>query len=97
MVLRGVALVLLSFLLPLPGHATPAASTSDPCASAIAHQKSVYTLPHQLLQAISLVESGRYDTARQIVTAWPWTVTAEGNGNYFPTKAAAIAEVRRLQ
>ena len=52
--------------------------------------------PH-LLGAISLVETGRWSRDHSATFAWPWTVMAEGRGRYLPSKAAAIAEVRRLQ
>ena len=39
-------------------------------------------------------ESGRYDQQHKAVLAWPWTINAEGEGKYFPTKAAAIAAAR---
>ncbi|MGZ0246431.1 MAG: hypothetical protein ACKVH1_10810, partial [Alphaproteobacteria bacterium] len=29
--------------------------------------------------------------------AWPWTVMAQGKGRFYPSKATAIAAVRRLQ
>lgn len=54
-------------------------------------------LPPHLLSSIALTESGRWDAERREKVAWPWTVTSGGEGQYFPTKAAAIAEVRRLQ
>lgn len=54
-------------------------------------------LPKDLLTAVSLVESGRWDAGRQAKVAWPWTVTANGEGKFFPTKEAAVAEVRRLR
>lgn len=54
-------------------------------------------MPPNLLSAISLVESGRWDKARGARVAWPWTVMAEGRGRYLPSKQEAIAEVRRLQ
>lgn len=54
-------------------------------------------LPPNLLTAISFVETGRWDSTRGETTAWPWTVTSEGKGRFFPSKEAAIAEVKRLQ
>ena len=49
-----------------------------------------------LLGAISLAETGRWDSDREASFAWPWTVMAEGRGRYFETKAEAIAEVESL-
>jgi hypothetical protein len=69
----------------------------DICAPAVARQEQRHGIPRRLLTAISLVESGRWDADRGAGAAWPWTVTAQGEGRFFPTKAAAIAEVRRLQ
>ena len=43
------------------------------------------------------MKSGKWDDESGKSVAWPWTVTAEGKGRFFPTKAAAIAAVRRLQ
>ncbi|MBK1697271.1 transglycosylase SLT domain-containing protein [Rhodovibrio salinarum] len=54
-------------------------------------------LPAHLMGALAKVESGRWHAASKARVAWPWTVMAEGRGRYLPSKAAAIAEVRRLQ
>ncbi|MBF0093600.1 MAG: transglycosylase SLT domain-containing protein [Alphaproteobacteria bacterium] len=71
--------------------------TGDICADAVAAQEKVRGVPDRLLAAISMVESGRWDEKTRAGIAWPWTVTSGGSGKFFPTKAAAIAEVRRLQ
>ena len=44
-----------------------------------------------------MAETGRWDAVDRVNLAWPWTVTAEGKGRYFDTKAAAVAEVRALK
>ncbi|WP_431270669.1 hypothetical protein [Dankookia sp. P2] len=41
--------------------------------------------------------SGRPDPAGRGVTAWPWTINAEGQGRYFDSKEAAIAAVEALR
>lgn len=69
----------------------------DLCAAAVAAQEARSGIPKRLLTAISLVESSRWDAETGKSVAWPWTVTAEGKGRFFPTKGAAIAAVRRLQ
>jgi hypothetical protein len=74
-----------------------AAAGKDLCAGAIGPQETRSGIPKKLLAAISLVESGRWDAEAGKGVAWPWTVTAEGKGRFFPTKSAAIAAVRRLQ
>ena len=50
-----------------------------------------------LLSAISLVESGRYSKQYPTGISWPWTVTAEGKGQFFPSKDEALNAVRALQ
>jgi hypothetical protein len=49
------------------------------------------------LAAIGLVESGRIDPATHQRAPWPWTVTAEGIGTFYPGKAQAIQAVQALQ
>jgi hypothetical protein len=53
-------------------------------------------LPSGLLLAIGRVESGRWDSARERVTGWPWTINAAGKGQWFETKSAATDTVRAL-
>lgn len=75
----------------------PALPTQALCAAEASRAERSYGIPSQLLDAISLVESGRYDSESKATLAWPWTVMAEGEGRYFPTKAEAVAEVKRLK
>ena len=67
------------------------------CAQEIGAEESARRLPRELLHAIGIAESGRWDGARRARFAWPWTVTAEGRGRFFATKSAAIAHVRALR
>lgn len=66
------------------------------CATHIARHEKHHNMPTGLMQAISKVESGRKDDTGRIV-AWPWTVNANGQGYYFPTKEAAIQAVKAMQ
>lgn len=67
------------------------------CARAVGAAEGAAGIPDGLLTAISLAESGRYSKHHKARLAWPWTVMAEGSGQYFPTKARAMAHVRALQ
>lgn len=67
------------------------------CAWAVGRTEQRFDLPGQILSAISLAETGRWDRRRKERFAWPWTVTSGGPGKYYPTKEAAIAAVRQLQ
>ncbi len=66
------------------------------CAAHIAEYEKKHQIPSGLLHAISKVESGRKDKTGQIVS-WPWTVNSGGKSNYFPTKEAAMAAVKKMQ
>jgi hypothetical protein len=98
---RIISLILsgLFLLFPLETMAVPAGSesASRACDAAIAAVEREAGLPPRLLAAIGRVESGRRDPVTGAVTAWPWTINAEGRGSFFPDKAAAIAAVRALQ
>lgn len=91
----GVALALV--VLASPSKAAPVLAADGHCSDQTARFERLYGIPSQLLDAISIVESGRFDQTRKATLAWPWTVTANGEGKYFPSKAEAVAEVRRLK
>ena len=89
----GVSVFLLLLALAAPGWAqTPFAL----CRAAIAGAERTAGIPDRLMHAIGAVESGRRDEAGG-VTAWPWTINAEGRGAYFDTKAEAVAAVAALR
>ncbi|MBY0292876.1 MAG: lytic transglycosylase domain-containing protein [Alphaproteobacteria bacterium] len=70
--------------------------SSNSCATHITQYEKTHRIPEGLLHAISKVESGRKDETGRIV-AWPWTINAQGQGYFFPTKQAAIAAVIKMQ
>ncbi|MGF1592749.1 MAG: transglycosylase SLT domain-containing protein [Kiloniellaceae bacterium] len=67
------------------------------CREAAGWAEQARDLPPHLLTAIALTESGRWHGDRSETLAWPWTVMAEGEGRFLPSKAAAIETVRALQ
>jgi hypothetical protein len=76
--------------------ATAPLSPGHQCRAAIHAAERAGAIPPMLMAAIARVESGRAD-GQGNVTPWPWTINAEGAGQYFPTREAAIAAVRALQ
>ena len=64
------------------------------CQDAVAAAEQTHAIPTGLLSAIARVESGRRDPDSGGVTPWPWTVNADGAGQFFATKAQAIEFVR---
>lgn len=89
--MRIIAALLLS-LLPTPALAQQGLL----CRSAIQAAEREARLPPHLLMAIARVESGRRDPENGAFHPWPWTINAEGRGQFFPSKAAAVAAVQQL-
>jgi len=67
------------------------------CQAAIVSAEQNSAIPTGLLGAIGQVESGRRDPLTGAYLPWPWTVDADGDGHFYPTKAAAISAVRAFQ
>lgn len=84
---------------PARADAPPRAPSyaDDVCYEQTSTQEQVNGIPAQVLTAISMVESGRWNERRGARIAWPWTVTNGKDGRFFQTKAEAIAHVRALQ
>ena len=94
----GIAAAALFGAGPAPAaSAQPFDDTRKFCAEQTARLERLEGIPRHLLRAISVAESGRWDEARQATFAWPWTVTAEGEGRFFATKAEAVDHVRALR
>jgi hypothetical protein len=56
-----------------------------------------FRIPKHLLTSISLAESGKWNKLRKEIIAWPWTITSEGQGRFYNTKAEALAKVEALK
>lgn len=66
------------------------------CQRHVQSSERAQRIPQGLLAAISLVESGRGLGPDGSLVAWPWTINAAGEGQYFDTKEEAIATTRQL-
>lgn len=103
--LSALLFAVVSLLTTTVGAPLPAApitaqifdSNKKSCVTPIAGQERLHGIPSQLLAAVSLAESGRWDKENAASFAWPWTVTAEGKGQFFASKAEAIAQVQALK
>jgi hypothetical protein len=78
------------------GQAAAAADPAALCETAVNTAEYDAHLPARLLGAISLTESGRINPGSGRVRAWPWTINAEGQGQFFATKQDAIAAAKGL-
>src|SRR3954451_5425840 len=67
------------------------------CSQAIKVAAQGSGVPHPLMAAIGMVETGRQDPSTGTWSPWPWSINAEGKGMLFSSKAEAIAAVRALQ
>lgn len=82
------------------GSGAPPAADPAICDHFITEAERTRGIPSQLLSAIGVVESGRWQASGQPVRPWPWTVTAASvgrNGRFFDSRDEAIAWVRTLQ
>jgi hypothetical protein len=70
---------------------------NDLCNQAAKKAETDARIPRNLLTAISLAESGRWDDRRKASFAWPWTVTNGASATYYPTKEEAIEGVKELR
>ncbi len=76
---------------------TMAADPATLCETAATTAEFVNRLPPRLLSAISLTETGRVDRLSGRSRPWPWTINAEGVGQFFDTRTQAVAAARALQ
>ncbi len=94
---RIVAAIALAAIASIASAAGGFAAESEACRQATEMLEQREQIPMQLLHAVALAESGRWDGVRKASFAWPWTITADGAGKFYESKEAAIAEVRRLR
>lgn len=94
--LRRLALIAAASLAPMAAHAQERGGPrqSALCVGAIARAEQRHATPPGLLATIAKVESGRRDGAGAL-EPWPWTINADGQGYFFPSKEAALDWARR--
>jgi hypothetical protein len=95
-------LALLIIAAPIQIAATPAGlanllKNGNLCSRAIAAEKRRSGIPHKLLYALSIKETGRWIKENRANIAWPWTVNAGGKGNHFASRSDAIRHVQKLK
>lgn len=70
---------------------------SAQCTQHFGRLERQFGIPKHLMMAIGGTESGRWSNEVNMAVPWPWTINAEGKGQYFETMHEAVAAVRRLQ
>lgn len=96
MIRRLLPVAALILAIAPPARAASGPTTPQLCEAAVTAAETASRLPPRLLGAIALVETGRPDAAGRI-RPWPWTINAEGAGQFFASKAEAVAAVKALQ
>lgn len=59
------------------------------CLKAIKFYEEKYDIPNNLLYAITIVESGKWDKINKIYKPWPWTLNVNGKPYFFANKYEA--------
>jgi hypothetical protein len=95
--LTALVIALGSAALFASASADAARRDDSPCHRVIDHIEQATRFPRQLLSAVALAESGRWDGARKAPVAWPWTLNVAGKGRYYATKAEAVAAVHKYR
>ncbi len=99
--MRGWWAIVAGFLVAAAGTMQPVrpltANDATACQRAGLEAEQRSNLPSGILPAIGVVESGRRDPVTGEVSAWPWTITANGVGQAFDSRAEAIAATQELQ
>jgi len=95
----ALASLLAAVAVPL-GLTAPAAAAParELCGKAVAMAEELRPdLPEHLMTAMSKVETGRGEGPWPERFAWPWTINVDGEGRFYPSKAAAVDAVERLR
>lgn len=90
--------ILLMLLQPVRAEASQYfADDTYACLNATKKIEKEYQIKKHLLTTISSVETGRWNEKEQQSLAWPWTINAQGKGQFFKTKAEAVKAIKKLQ
>ncbi len=95
--MRSALCVFLLIAASVTAQAAPPRDPSSLCEQAIRTAEAIGHTPPGLLAAVGQVESGRPDPGTGAMRPWPWTIDADGIGQFFATKAQAVAAVAALQ
>lgn len=67
------------------------------CSVAAENASNEFGVDADLLQAVAVVESGKWNNLQNRHVAWPWTVNVAGKGYYFDSQEDAVKAVRKFQ
>lgn len=88
-------MVITALLFWLTASGTAFANSEKTCLHAARLAAKEQSVPVNVMAAMTLAETGRRRAGT--FAPWPWTINANGVGEWFATKAEAVARVRELQ
>lgn len=95
----ALLLGLVTTIFGMPADARPAETSARAaiCRDAALAAERRHNIPSGLLAAVAVVESGRANGAGSDISAWPWTIHAEGRGRWHDAKTEAVDAVKALK
>lgn len=96
---KNLMLFLLLLMLIQPAQAKAYTGINDAlvCQDAAIKFEDKYQIKEHLLTTITSVETGRWNEEKKQTLGWPWTINAQGKGQFFDNKADAIKAIKQLQ
>lgn len=86
---------ILAVLFWLSASSVASANPATACLHAARLAAKEKAVPVEVMSAITLAETGRKRAGN--LTPWPWTINANGIGEWFASKQEAVARVKALQ
>lgn len=66
------------------------------CEYYINYYENMHGIPNNLLKAISIIESGKFDKFSGKLMPWPWAIGNGGIANYYNNKSEAVIAIEKL-
>ena len=66
------------------------------CTNAIRFYEKHYKLPKNLLHALAIVESGKWNESLRMTTPWPWAFNVEGKSYFFKNRQEASHFLQKI-
>jgi len=95
--MKSATCAILLFAASATAQAAPRSDPSAQCEQAIRNAEAKAHTPAGMLAAVGQVESGRPEPRTGRMRPWPWTIDADGAGQFFATKADAVAAAVALE
>jgi len=95
--MKNLVIFLLCCSVIAPAHAGSDAELTHSlrCVKLFHKNERIYNIPGDALYSISLRESGRKHSTKDVTMPWPWTANVEGKGYHFDSKSEAVYFVKQ--